>query len=129
MAFPNDGKKFEPGESGNPNGRKKKWQTELLKDYGYSKSEINDCYMLLLDSTLKELEAIRDNEAMDILARKTAKALIKEWEKGSLWNQEILITRRHGQPKQEIEAEFRTTIIKAVLNKKEPDAGDGQAPG
>lgn len=106
---------FKPGQSGNPNGRPKKWQTDLIQG-GYTKLQINECYATLLGQTEEELIAIRDNKDLDILIRKTAKALLKEWEKGTIYNQETMITRLHGQPKQEIEAQVNITAFKVKFN-------------
>ena len=108
------------GETPNPSGRPKKWQSELIKD-GYKKSEINDCYSGLLGQTEDKLIELRDDKSLDIMIRKTAKALLKEFEKGSLWNQEMIITRLHGQPKQEIETDIKITAFKVKFNDEAKD--------
>lgn len=103
------------GETPNPNGRPKKWMTILI-DNGYSKSQINDCYTALLAQTEDKLIELRDDKSLDILVRKTAKALLKEWEKGTLYNQELMITRVHGQPKEEIDQTVTTTSYNITLD-------------
>ena len=105
----------------NKGGRPKKWVSELL-DEGYKKAEINDCYSTLLAQTEAKLKEIRDNPDLDILIRKTAKALLKEWDKGTMYNQEVIITRLHGQPKQEIEAQVNITKFDVKFN----DTKDGK---
>ena len=57
MAFPNDDTKFKPGESGNPNGRPRKFVSEL-RSQGYKLSEINDTLMVLLSMDIEELKAV-----------------------------------------------------------------------
>ena len=103
---------FKPGESGNPNGRPRKW-VSTLGAQGYKKSEIVDAIEVLCSMSMEELQKVSDNEDNTILERTVAKALILGNTKGSLYNLETLITRVHGQPKQDIE---QTTNIKGDIN-------------
>ena len=99
MAFPNDGIKFNPGESGNPNGRPSKY-VSLLKDQGYKLSEINDSIMALLSMDINELKEVFENPKATVLEKAVAGAIRKSIEKGSLYNIETIITRAMGKPKE-----------------------------
>jgi len=100
MAFPNDDTKFKPGESGNPNGRPRKY-VSLLKEQGYKLSEINDSLMALLAMELSELKEVFQNPKATVLERAVAGAIAKSIEKGSLYNIETIITRAMGKPKEQ----------------------------
>ena len=102
MAFPHDGKKFEPGQSGNPNGRPRKF-VSTLKEQGYKLSEINDTLMALLSMDMNELKQVYDNENATVLEKAVAGALLKSIEKGSLYNIETIITRAMGKPKESVD--------------------------
>lgn len=108
------------GETPNPNGRPKKWMNTLIES-GYSKSQINDCYTALLAQTEEKLIELRDDKSLDILVRKTAKALLKEWDKGTIYNQEVMITRVHGQPKEEIDQRTEMTVKINIIKASEID--------
>jgi hypothetical protein len=100
MAFPNDDTKFKPGESGNPNGRPRKY-VSLLKEQGYKLSEINDTLMALLSMDLNELKEVFENPKATVLEKAVAGAIRKSIEKGSLYNIETIITRAMGKPKEQ----------------------------
>ena len=100
MAFPDDGIKFTPGESGNPNGRPRKY-VSLLKEQGYKLSEINDTLMALLSMDLNELKEVFENPKATVLEKAVAGAIRKSIEKGSLYNIETIITRAMGKPKEQ----------------------------
>ena len=109
MAFPNDDTKFKAGESGNPNGRPRKY-VSLLKDQGYKLSEINDSLMALLSMDLNELKDVFENPKATVLEKAVAGAIRKSIEKGSLYNIETIITRAMGKPKEQTEHSGGQTI-------------------
>mgnify|MGYP001578258838 CR=1 FL=1 len=107
--------RFVKGESGNPNGRAKKW-VSTLKENGYKKSEIVDAIEVLMSMDKGELEEVVKDETNTILELTIAKALLKGLEKGTLYNLETLTTRVHGQPKQEIDQTITVTSFNISLN-------------
>jgi hypothetical protein len=101
MAIPNEHiNQFKPGESGNPNGRPRKY-VSLLKEQGYKLSEINDSLMALLSMDLNELKEVFENPKATVLEKAVAGAIRKSIEKGSLYNIETIITRAMGKPKEQ----------------------------
>jgi hypothetical protein len=95
-------KKFEKGESGNPNGRPKKY-VSALKEQGYKNSEINDCILVMISMDLDELKEVWQNPRATILEKTIANALRKSLEKGSLYSIEVLLSRAVGKPKESID--------------------------
>jgi hypothetical protein len=91
---------FKPGESGNPNGRPRKF-VSLLKEQGYKLSEINDTLMALLSMDINELKEVFENPKATVLEKAVAGAIRKSIEKGSLYNIETIITRAMGKPKEQ----------------------------
>lgn len=100
---------FKPGESGNPNGRPRKY-VSLLKEQGYKLSEINDSLMALLSMDLNELKEVFENPKATVLEKAVAGAIRKSIEKGSLYNIETIITRAMGKPKEQTEHSGGQTI-------------------
>ena len=94
--------RWEKGESGNPNGRPRKWITEL-KESGYKSSEVNDCIMVLLSMTIEELADVYKNPKATILEKTVANALKRSIEKGSLYSLDTLLNRAVGRPKESID--------------------------
>lgn len=100
MAFPNDGKKFASGESGNPNGRPRKMPEieELLSDIlNEEKDGLNAARAILL--------AIR-NKAF----------------KGDIRAAEMLLDRAYGKPKQFVDSSV--TINEPLVIELEKDDED-----
>lgn len=103
---------FKKGQSGNPNGRPRKFVT-LLKEQGYKKSEINDTIQAMLSMDMTELKGVYDDPRATILEKTVANALRKSLEKGTLYSIETLLTRVFGQPKQEV---TQTIIERPIFN-------------
>jgi hypothetical protein len=112
MANEGNLKPFKKGESGNPNGRPRKFVT-LLKEIGYKRSEINDTIQAMMAMDMNELKDVWDNPNATILEKTIASAMKKSIEKGSLYSMETLLSRVFGMPKQEIE---QTLIEKPIFN-------------
>ena len=109
MANEGNLKPFKPGESGNPNGRPRKFVSEL-RSQGYKLSEINDTLMVLLSMNIEELKAVYDNPKATVLEKAVANAIKKSIEKGSLFNIETIITRAMGKPREQQEITGMQTI-------------------
>lgn len=92
-------KPFKPGESGNPNGRPRKY-VSLLKEQGYKLSEVNDAIQALMSMDLEELKGVAQNPKATVLEVTIAMAIKKSIEKGSLYSIETLLTRVYGKPKE-----------------------------
>lgn len=94
---------FKKGQSGNPNGRPRKYVSTLI-DQGYKRSEINDTIQNMMAMTIEEVKAVWDNPAATVLEKTIASAIRKSIEKGTLYSLETLLSRVYGQPKQEVAA-------------------------
>jgi len=94
--------RWQKGESGNPNGRPKKY-VSALKEQGYKNSEINDCILVMISMDLDELKEVWQNPRATILEKTIANALRKSLEKGSLYSIETLLSRAVGKPKESID--------------------------
>lgn len=104
MPIPNEHiNQFKKGESGNPNGRPRKY-VSLLIEHGYKRSEINDTIQNMMAMTVDELKQVWDNPKATILEKTIASAMRKSIEKGTLYSLETLLSRVYGLPKQEVAA-------------------------
>jgi hypothetical protein len=82
---------------------------------GYTKSEAISTIEVLLTFTEKELATVLATEEATILEKIVAKALVKSYEKGSLYSIETLFNRVYGLPKQSIEtSEIEKPIFKQL---------------
>jgi hypothetical protein len=93
---------WEKGESGNPNGRPRKY-VSLLKEHGYKLSEINDTIQNMMAMDLEELKGVFENPKATILEKTVANAMKRSLEKGSLYSIETLLTRVYGKPKEQMD--------------------------
>ena len=110
MAFPNDDTKFKAGESGNPNGRPRKYVSQL-KEQGYKLAEVNDCIQAMMSMTVDELKEVWDNPKATVLEKTIAAAIKKSIEKGSLYSIETLLTRVYGKPMERTENKHEVSEI------------------
>jgi hypothetical protein len=99
-------KPFKKGQSGNPNGRPKKF-VSLLKDQGYKLSEVNDAIQTLLSMNEEELSEVFEDQNATILEKTIASALRRSFKNGSLYSLETLLSRVYGSPKQEVKTEIQ----------------------
>lgn len=90
---------FEKGQSGNPNGRPRKY-VSLLKEQGYKLSEINDTIQNMMAMDVSELQKVNENPKATIMEKTVAAAMIKSLKNGSLFSLETLLTRVYGKPKE-----------------------------
>ena len=95
-------KPYKKGQSGNKNGRPKKYVLSLQKE-GYKLSEINDTIQALMTMSVEELRDIWENEKSNVLEKMVAGAIRKSLEKGNLESMETLLNRVYGKPKEKIE--------------------------
>jgi hypothetical protein len=106
---------FEKGQSGNPNGRPRKY-VSLLKEQGYKLSEINDTIQTMMAMDVSELQKVNDNPKATIMEKTIAAAMIKSLKNGSLFSLETLLTRVYGRPKETSTVE-NTGKIEFVITK------------
>ena len=107
--------RFEKGDIPNPNGRPRKYISEL-KDKGYRMVEINDCIQVMIAMTIDELAEVYKNPKSTVLEKTIANAIRKSLEKGSLFSLETLLTRVYGKPKET--AQVQTDSVIEVVFKK-----------
>jgi len=103
------------GEVLNPNGRPKKLIT-LMKDIGYTKTQVEETMLSMLSLSRKELEKIDKGDEYTIMERTIAGALLKGHDKNSLFNLEMLLTRSQGKPKETIDQTITSKDYTITLN-------------
>jgi len=120
--IPNN-KPFEKGQSGNPNGRPRKYVTTLAAN-GYKRSEINDTIQAMMAMTMDELKTVYENPKATILEKTIAGAMRKSLEKGTLYSLETLLSRVYGLPKQELAATVESRPIWTGLKLRVDNSDD-----
>jgi hypothetical protein len=110
MSKPPDHTKFKPGQSGNPNGRPRKY-VSTLRESGYKVSEINDCIQVMMAMTVDELKEAFENKNATVLEKTIAAAIKKSIEKGSLYSIETLLSRVYGKPKEQVDMNVDADVV------------------
>ena len=107
-------KVLEKGETANPNGRPKKFTTELAEQ-GYKLSEVNDSIQAIMAMNETEIKEVLKNNDATMLEKTVARAIIKSYEKGSLFSMDTLLSRVFGKPKESVEATVEQKIVNVTL--------------
>lgn len=107
MAFPHDGKKFEPGQSGNPSGRPKGSR---------NRSTVIKRWLEAIDKNKNPMTG--EVEEMTVEDRMTL-ALIGKALKGDTSAYKALMDSAYGHPKQEIENTGQSEVITRIRFKDE----------
>ena len=102
MANEQNLKPFKKGVVTNPNGRPRKYVSEL-RSQGYKLAEVNDAIQVLMSMTIDELKEVYTNPKATVLEKTIASAIRKSIEKGSLYSIETLLTRVYGKPKEQVD--------------------------
>ena len=120
MQTPPDHTKFKPGQSGNPNGRPRKY-VSTLREQGYKLSEINDCIQVMMAMTIEELKEAFENPTATVLEKTIAAAIKRSIEKGSLYSIETLLSRVYGKPKESVDMDIQGEVTVTMnLNPTQP---------
>jgi len=101
------------------NGRPKKFTT-LMKEEGYKLSEVNDSIQAIMAMDEQEIKKVLKNEGATMLEKTVAKAIIKSYEKGSLYSMDTLLSRVYGKPKETVDATVEAKTINVTLNLENP---------
>jgi hypothetical protein len=110
-------KVLQKGETANPNGRPRKYVSQL-RDQGYKLGEVNDCIQAIMSMDMSELKSIWDNPKATILEKTIANALMTSLKKGSLYSIDTLLTRVYGKPKETSDVTMDQRIEVVFVNGK-----------
>jgi hypothetical protein len=106
---------FKPGQIGNPNGRPKKYITELRHlGPGYTKNQVMDTFKLITSLTQEQLMDVYINLQATVLERTLARAVLNGMVEGDLKNINSIYERLYGKPTQDINIET-TQIVHQVI--------------
>ena len=96
-------KEFQAGQSGNPNGRPKKYITQITEATGYKISQVQDCIKSMLKLNLVELKRVGESSTAPALEVLIARGINGDLKRGELRNLESLLSRSFGKPTEQIE--------------------------
>lgn len=84
--------------------------TTTLGGLGYTKNEVHTTVLAILKMKEHEARAIADGDQYTILERTVAAAVLKDMDRGSLWNVETLLDRTLGRPHQSVQQDTAERI-------------------
>ena len=102
------------GETANPNGRLKKFTTEMAEKV-YKLSEVNDSIQVIMSMDEKQIREVLKNDDATMLEKTVARAIIKSYEKGSLYSMDTLLSRVFGKPKETVDATVEAKVVNVTL--------------
>ena len=101
-------------ERRNLEGRPKKFTT-LMKENGYKLAEVNDSIQAIMAMNEEQIKEVLENDDATMLEKTVAKAIIKSFEKGSLYSMDTLLSRVYGKPKEQIDATIEQKVVNVTL--------------
>ena len=96
-------------------GRPKKLTT-LMKEEGYKLSEVNDSIQAIMSMDEKTIKELIKNPDATMLEKTVARAIVKSYEKGSLYSMDTLLSRVYGKPKETVDQTIEAKVINVTLN-------------
>lgn len=90
-------KPIQKGEVRNPNGRRKKYVSEIV-EHGFTKREIEDTYLNMLTLTFDQLKRVFSDSRATMLEKIVAASLTKSVTRGAIDVVETMLSRVHGKP-------------------------------
>ena len=96
-------------------GRPKKFTT-LMKEEGYKLSEVNDSIQAIMSMDEKTIKELIKNPDATMLEKTVARAIVKSYEKGSLYSMDTLLSRVYGKPKETVDQTIEAKVINVTLN-------------
>lgn len=115
---------FKKGQSGNPNGRPKKFITQVTEATGYKKSQITDCMLSMLKMPLLDIKRVADDPKTPSLEVMVARAIHGDCKRGELKNLSEILNRSFGKPHESVDMTTQGEKISGkVVIIKIPDNG------
>jgi len=115
--------KFQPGQSGNPNGRPLKIHT-ILKASGYTLDDIREAFKEIGWNDIDKMEEIVEDRKQPLIIKVVARAFIKASEKGDFRYISEILSHVIGKPKETVEATITKKSYKITLNINKSDRPD-----
>lgn len=118
MGKPNPIKGNKPFQPGNTlsvgHGRPKSLLTEA-KGMGYKPAQVKETLEHIINLPPEELQAVADDKERSVLEIWVAKVIIKAMKDGNLQPLEMLLSRMHGAPKQDIDIKTEQKIVQVIV--------------
>ena len=105
---------LEKGETANPGGKARKFITQI-KDAGYKAAEVRACILVFLSMTQEEIKAAANAPSLTLLERIVIKALLNDEKRGTVANLEVLLSRAHGKPREQIDINSNTLTVQKII--------------
>lgn len=107
--------RFRKGQSGNSSGRPRKFETIMAKQFGLSRSQVNDIIQGLLGMTDAQRRQIIADPQANSVEKLVAKAIDTDLKAGRISTLETILSRTFGTPKQEVNINAKSTVKNVTI--------------